>query len=148
MNVRGTYLVSRYFVPLVLKPGPLKTILNVSSMGAVAISPGASGYKTTKFAVCRLTEHIVGKYADQGLIAVSMHPGAIKTNMGDELPKSHIEWLTDTVELPAHWMTRFASERREWMQARFFNAQWGAKELEAKKDEIVEGNKLRFRMVM
>ncbi|KXJ88729.1 putative oxidoreductase [Microdochium bolleyi] len=148
VNIKGVYLFSRYFVPLVLKSSSLKTILNVSSMGAVAISEGGSGYQTTKFAVCRLTEHIAAEYADQGLIVVAAHPGAIKTDMGNRLPESHLQWLTDTVELPAHWMTWFARERREWMQARFVNAQWDVKDLEARKEEIVEENKLKFRLVI
>lgn len=148
VNIRGVYLFSRYFVPLVLRSSSLKTILNLSSMGAVAISEGASGYQTTKFAVCRLTEHVAAEYADQGLICVSVHPGGIKTDMGNLMPASHLELLQDTVELPAHWMTWFARERREWLQARFLNAQWDVKELESRKDEIVEGNKLKFRLVL
>ncbi|KAH7018042.1 putative oxidoreductase [Microdochium trichocladiopsis] len=147
VNVRGIYLFTRAFLPLVLKSASLKTILNVTSFGAVVISEGASGYQTTKFAVCRLTEHVAADYADQGLVCVAIHPGGIKTELGTRMPKPMHEWLVDEVELPAHWMTWFARERREWLQARFVAVNWDVKELESKKDEIVNGNKLKFRMV-
>lgn len=42
-NLKGVYLCSRAFLPLLLK-GELKTVLNTSSIGANIISPGASGY--------------------------------------------------------------------------------------------------------
>ena len=43
VNVRGVYLVTRAFLPLMLKDG-MKTILNMSSVGANLNTPGASAY--------------------------------------------------------------------------------------------------------
>jgi NADP-dependent 3-hydroxy acid dehydrogenase YdfG len=42
VNVKGVYLCSRAFLPLMLK-GDLKTIVNVSSIGANVVMAGASG---------------------------------------------------------------------------------------------------------
>lgn len=42
VNVKGVFLVTRAFLPLMLKDG-MKTILNVSSIGANFVMPGASG---------------------------------------------------------------------------------------------------------
>jgi NAD(P)-dependent dehydrogenase (short-subunit alcohol dehydrogenase family) len=42
VNVKGVYLCSRAFLPLMLKRG-LKTIVNVSSIGANVVMAGASG---------------------------------------------------------------------------------------------------------
>lgn len=42
INVKGVYLCARALIPLMLKGG-LKTILNVSSIGANLLTPGASG---------------------------------------------------------------------------------------------------------
>ncbi|KAH7041520.1 uncharacterized protein B0I36DRAFT_234433 [Microdochium trichocladiopsis] len=148
VNIKGTYLFTRYFIPLVLKSSSLKTVLNITSIGAVNIGAGASGYQTTKFAVCRLTEHIAADYADQGLICVAAHPGSYLTEMGKRLPAYLHDKLTDDVALSGQWMAWFARERREWLQARFVAATWDVTELEARKDEIVKGNKLKFRMVV
>ena len=43
INVKGIWLVTRAFLPLMLKDGK-KTILNTSSIGAHGLRPGASGY--------------------------------------------------------------------------------------------------------
>ena len=43
INMRGSYLVTRAFLPLMLKGGH-KTIVNLSSVGAHMRRPGASGY--------------------------------------------------------------------------------------------------------
>lgn len=50
INIKGTYLCSKYFIPLLLK-GQLKTNILTSSYGAVVHWQGASGYQTTKLAV-------------------------------------------------------------------------------------------------
>ena len=43
INMKGVFLVTRAFLPLLLKGG-MKTILNTSSIGAHTITPGGSGY--------------------------------------------------------------------------------------------------------
>ena len=43
INVKGVYLMSRAFLPLVLESN-LKTILNVASIGAHTVTPGGSRY--------------------------------------------------------------------------------------------------------
>jgi NAD(P)-dependent dehydrogenase (short-subunit alcohol dehydrogenase family) len=50
INIKGTYLCSRYFIPLLLK-GNLKTNILTSSFGAIMVAPTASAYQATKFAV-------------------------------------------------------------------------------------------------
>jgi len=148
VNIKGLYLCTKFFLPLVLKSGSLKTILNVTSFGAINIGAGASGYQTSKFAVCRFTEHTAADYADEGLICVAVHPGSYLTDMGKKLPESWHGWLTQDVALAGQWMAWFARSRREWLQARFVSATWDVEELEARKDEIVNGDKLKFRMVL
>ena len=43
------------------------------------------------------------------------------------------------------WLTK---ERREYLSGRFLSVHWDVDELESKKDEILEGDKLKFRMVV
>lgn len=85
VNIRGVYWMTRGFLPLMLKAG-LKTIINVASTGANSLRPGASGYQTSKFALLRLTEFAMTEYAEQGLLAYSVHPGAVNTDMAKKLP--------------------------------------------------------------
>ena len=86
VNMRGPYLVTRAFLPLMLKGGD-KTIVNLSSVGAHKKRPGASAYQTTKFAIARLTEFIEAEYGDDGVIAFCVHPGGILTALAQNMPK-------------------------------------------------------------
>lgn len=41
-----------------------------------------------------------------------------------------------------------AKEPRPWLSGRFISSQWDVAELEAQKEDIVQGDKLKFRMVV
>ena len=86
VNMRGTYLVTRALLPLMLKGGD-KTIVNLSSVGALRPRPGMSGYQTTKVAVCRFTEYIEAEYGNQGVLALAVHPGGVMTELAANMPK-------------------------------------------------------------
>lgn len=76
VNTYGAFLIARASIPLLLKQkGGLKTVLNVSSIGAHVIMPGASAYQTGKMALIRFSEFINAEYADQGLLSFAVHPG-------------------------------------------------------------------------
>lgn len=64
VNVKGTYLMTRAFLPLVLKSRQ-KTILSVSSAGAWFTLRGGSAYEGTKTAQIRFNQHILCEYGDQ-----------------------------------------------------------------------------------
>lgn len=64
VNVRGTYLMNRAFIPLLLK-GSEKTTITVSSVGAWVTKAGASAYQGSKTAQVRLANHLMAEYGDQ-----------------------------------------------------------------------------------
>lgn len=80
VNLRGPYLVSRAFVPFLLKGGD-KTIITLSSVGAHKVFKGLSDYQPSKLAVIRLMEFLSVEYGDQGLVSYCIHPGNIPTDM-------------------------------------------------------------------
>jgi hypothetical protein len=55
--------------------------------------------------------------------------------------------LMDTAELSADSLCWMTSERREWFAGRYLSCNWDMEEFMAKKDEIVKGDMLKFRMV-
>jgi NAD(P)-dependent dehydrogenase (short-subunit alcohol dehydrogenase family) len=147
VNIKGTYLAAHFFVPLLLK-SQTKTIINISSGGAHVMFPGASAYQTTKFALCRLTEFMDKEYYQQGLIAISLHPGAVKTELAMNMPPERQVVLTDTPELAADTLVWLARERRDWLAGRFASASWDIEELEQKKQDILQRNLFKFRVVI
>jgi NAD(P)-dependent dehydrogenase (short-subunit alcohol dehydrogenase family) len=63
-NVRGMYFVAKAFLPLLLKGGD-KTIVSISSTGALHYHIGGSSYQVSKLALLRLTEYLMADYGDQ-----------------------------------------------------------------------------------
>jgi NAD(P)-dependent dehydrogenase (short-subunit alcohol dehydrogenase family) len=148
VNVRGVYLVSRAFIPLLLaNDSGLKTIVNVSSAGAHRTRPGASGYQNSKFAVLRFTEFLNAEYGEKGLLPIVIHPGGVMTELAKAMPKDMHGVLTNTPELCGDFVPWLTEQRREWLAGRYVSVNWDVEELESKKKEIVDGDKLKMRMV-
>lgn len=73
VNVKGVYLVVRALLPLLLQ-GTEKTIVNLTSVGSLALTPGTSASQLSKLAVMRLSECLMLDYAHDGLLAYSVDP--------------------------------------------------------------------------
>ena len=53
----------------------------------VVDGPGAhAAYCTSKLAQARLVEHVANSYADQGLLAIAVHPGGVWTASSRHAP--------------------------------------------------------------
>ncbi|KAK8061768.1 polyketide synthase [Apiospora phragmitis] len=107
ININGLYRTSRSFLPLVLRSAT-RTVLNISSIGAHMVTPGASAYQTTKFAVCRLSEFMANDHREEGLVAI-----AVRTELGLGMPEYMHEVLVDTPKLAADTLVWLRSARRE-----------------------------------
>ncbi|KAF9368461.1 hypothetical protein CPC16_005325 [Podila verticillata] len=147
VNVKGLYLVTRAFLPLLLQ-GSQKTIINVSSVGALHTSRGASAYQTNKFAVLRFTEFLAVEYGDQGIVAIAIHPGGVLTELARNLPQDFHGILVDTPELAADSIAWLTQHQLQWLSGRYVSVNWDLPELMTKKEEIVEGDKLKMRIVI
>ncbi|KNG88842.1 putative oxidoreductase, short chain dehydrogenase/reductase family [Aspergillus nomiae NRRL 13137] len=147
VNVRGPYLLTRALLPMMLVEGE-KIIVNIGSVGAHCKFPGASSYQISKFALMRFTEFIMTDYGAQGIVAHTVHPGGVATDMSLRMPESYHIYLNDTPELAGNtvvWLTR---ERREWLAGRYISVNWDVEELLTRKDDIVGSDKLKMRMVL
>ncbi|RHZ57451.1 hypothetical protein CDV55_104986 [Aspergillus turcosus] len=146
VNVKGVYLVMQAFIPL-LRKGTQKTIVNVSSIGALRVRPGASAYQTGKFAVLRLTEFVMAEYAGEGMLAYAIHPGGVPTELAKGI-KALQGFLNETPELAGDAMSWLTQERREWLGGRYVSVTWDMEELLQKREEIVREDKLKMRLVV
>jgi NAD(P)-dependent dehydrogenase (short-subunit alcohol dehydrogenase family) len=88
------------------------------------------------------------EYGGRGVVAVGIHPGGVKTELGMQMPENMHPWLVDEPELFADGVVWLANERREWLAGRFINACWDFEELEKKKDDIVGRDLFKFRMTV
>ncbi|OAG00195.1 NAD-P-binding protein [Paraphaeosphaeria sporulosa] len=147
VNIKGVYLITRALLPLLLKSkDSLRTILNVSSIGANIIMPGASGYQAGKLALLRFGEFLNADYADQGILAFGIHPGGIATELAKGMPEAMHSMLTDTEELAGDSIVWLTAERREWIKGRYVSCNWDMKEFLAKRAAIEDGDLLKVRL--
>ncbi|KAN0091728.1 NAD(P)-binding protein [Hyaloscypha variabilis] len=146
VNLRGVYWVSKAVLPLMLKGGE-KTIVNVSSAGAHGVGTGASGYSGSKYALLRFTEFLMVEYAEQGLLAYSVHPCGAATELGLGMPERMYFVFTDTLEIASDTMVFLTAEKRDWLAGRYVSCPWDMPEFLSREKEIVDGDKLKMRMV-
>ncbi|EKG19808.1 Short-chain dehydrogenase/reductase SDR [Macrophomina phaseolina MS6] len=151
VNVRGLINMARAFLPVQLSArassGALCTMINVASSGALSARPGSASYRSSKLAVLRWTESLQLEYGDQGLLAFCVNPGAIKTKITEHTPKEVRDKLPDRPDVAGDTIGWLAAERREWLGGRYVSCTWDMEELMEQKDEIIEKDKLKIRMV-
>ncbi|KAL3481728.1 hypothetical protein BJX99DRAFT_253255 [Aspergillus californicus] len=148
VNVRGPYLVTRAFLPLMIGRGGDKTIVNVGSIAAHLISPGGSAYQTSKLALQRWTEFLQVDHGEDGILTYAIHPGGVPTDMGKRLPAETQVGLRETPRLCADTLVFLTERRRDWLAGRYISATWDVEELLSREEEIVKGDKLKVRMVV
>lgn len=103
VNIRGTYLVSRAFLPLLQKTDNAY-LVNIASVGGHLVTPTASAYQISKLAVIRLSQFLNTEYAAKGVTAFSIHPGNCATDMvgGSEGINPDLKHSTYPIKLPMH----------------------------------------------
>ncbi|KAI1394428.1 oxidoreductase-like protein [Hypoxylon trugodes] len=150
VNLKGVYLMSKYFIPLLLSaPEGLRTMININSVAAHNLRPMASAYGTSKSAVLKLTEFLMAEAGSRGLLAYSVHPGAILTELAEKgMPPETLPTLNDSVDLTGDTVAWLSSEKREWLAGRYLSCTWDMNELLERQSEIVEGDKLKVRLVV
>jgi NAD(P)-dependent dehydrogenase (short-subunit alcohol dehydrogenase family) len=147
-NYKGTYLVTRSFLPLVLASST-KVILNIVSAGAHRVAFGASAYQTSKLALCRFTEFTVNEYGKEGVIAIAVHPGGVDTELARGMPVEMQKMvLVDKAEMSGDALVWYGGERREWLSGRYVSSNWDVGELEGKKEKILKEDLLKVRMAV
>lgn len=168
INMKGTYLITRSFLPLLLdSEAGLKIIINVATNGAFVMARDISAYlvsivnigfitssmlmcvfalKTGKLAIIRFTELTAAEYGEKGILAITVHPCTVKSDLSSSLPEEYHQYLNDTPEVAGDTITWLSKERRDWLQGRYVDCCWDMGELEARKDEIVSEDKLKARL--
>lgn len=69
------------------------------------------------------------------------------SSLAFELSKTYLV-LKDSPELCGGFLVWLTKGARTWAGGRYLSATWDVDELEARKDEIVNGDKLKLRMVL
>ncbi|KAL2075197.1 hypothetical protein VTL71DRAFT_139 [Oculimacula yallundae] len=151
VSVKGTYVMLKYFLPLLEQTASQKSVtvdvVNISSIGAHIIVPGASAYQTSRLALLRLTEFVDVEYGAKGVNCVAVHPGGVVTDLSRNVKEIQAA-LIDSPELCGGFVVWLTKGAKTWLAGRYLAATWDVDELESKRDEIVKGDKLKVKMVI
>ncbi|MCF8567361.1 SDR family oxidoreductase [Alicyclobacillus tolerans] len=83
VDLRGTFLVSKYLIPLMLHQGA--SIINCSSVSGLAADFNRSGYNAAKGGVTNLTRTMAIDYARDGIRVNAIAPGTIDTPLIEKI---------------------------------------------------------------
>lgn len=151
VNVHGLINMARSFLPTQLSSrgsdNALCTMINVASSGALSVRAGSSSYRTSKLAVVRWTETMQLEYGERGFLTFCVNPGAIKTKITEGTPEPIRNKLPDRPDIAGDTLAWLAAERREWLGGRYISCPWDMEELMSRESEIVEGDKLKLKMM-
>jgi len=135
VNLFAPAKLMKYFIPNMLKKKHGR-IINLSGGGSTSSRPYFSAYAVAKTGLVRLTEIIADELSDSGIAVNCVSPGAMNTNMIDEIincdqsPKiekdsatmvSLKDHTTDNAIELINWLI---SEKSNGVTGRLISAQW------------------------
>lgn len=82
INLTGTFLVVREALPVLLR-NPQSAVINFSSTSAAFAHPYMAAYAASKGGIQSFTHALALEYGKQGLRAVCVAPGSVKTGITD-----------------------------------------------------------------
>lgn len=92
VNVDSVMRTSRRILPI-MREQKSGVILNTASVGGLFGMRGGLAYVATKHAVVGMTKHIGYTYAQEGIRAVAVAPGTVKTDIGKTVKDPDMETL-------------------------------------------------------
>lgn len=107
-NLRGPILLAKRALPLLLERDGARVVNMSSGLGAITEpqSGDMPAYRISKTGLNGLTRYLDGEYADEGLIANSVCPGYVQTDMTDgSAPRTPEKGAETPV-----WLARFRPE--------------------------------------
>ncbi|MDF1756472.1 MAG: SDR family NAD(P)-dependent oxidoreductase [Verrucomicrobiales bacterium] len=98
VNVRGTFLMTKYAVKAMKKNG-YGRILNFSSIAGKEGNAGMSPYSASKSAVIGLVKAAGKEYATTGITINAIAPAVIQTPMVEGIDPAQVEYMTSRIPM-------------------------------------------------
>lgn len=104
VNLKGPFLVTQAFLPLLMRAKDGGRIINVSSISGLIGQVGQANYAASKAGLIGFTKVVAREYAKKGILCNAICPGYVQTDLTDALPESVKEELRKSIPLgrPGH----------------------------------------------
>ena len=96
VNAKGVFLGTKIAIPEMRKAGG-GSVINISSVAGLVGGPRSTAYTASKGAVRLLTKATAIQYAKEGIRANSIHPGAIDTDMIQQVWQDDDQYQADSM---------------------------------------------------
>ncbi|KAI0141049.1 NAD(P)-binding protein [Hypoxylon sp. NC0597] len=138
VNVKGAAILAQCVAKYAAADA---VVLHLGTKEAVFPALGGwpmSGYAASKLASIKVMEYLGAE--NPGLRVITIHPGIVaETEGGQKIVKeTGMDWPSDDINLPAHFLVWAASQEAEFLKNKFVFAGWDVDELKARKKEIAE----------
>ncbi len=98
VNLKGTFLVTKYTLRAMQKTGKGRILL-VASIAGKEGNPGMVGYSATKAGVIGLVKGVAKEYATTGITVNGLAPAVIKTPMNSSTSPEQLAYMTAKIPM-------------------------------------------------
>ena len=99
INLRGTFLITKYTLKVMEKAGAGRILL-ISSIAGKEGNPGMVGYSSAKAGVIGLVKGVAKEYATTNITVNGLAPAVIKTRMNENTSSEQLAYMT--AKIPMH----------------------------------------------
>lgn len=98
INLRGSFLMSKYAIPLML-PNAYGRILLFASIAGKEGNPGMIGYSASKAGVIGIAKALGKEFAESGIVVNAVAPAVIKTPLLDGVAAEQMKYMVDRIPM-------------------------------------------------
>lgn len=98
VNLFGSFYITKYAIPPMLKQGYGRILLLASISGKEG-NPGMVGYSTSKAGVIGLVKAIGKEYATSGITVNGLAPAVIRTPMNEDTSPEQLHYMTERIPM-------------------------------------------------
>lgn len=98
VNLRGSFLITKHFIPL-MEINDYGRILLIASMAGKEGNPGMCPYSAAKAGVIGLTKSVGKEYAETGIRINALAPAVIRTGLVDGMDRGQVKYMEDKIPM-------------------------------------------------
>jgi len=114
VNLLGVYHCCRAVVPKMMER-KYGRIVNIASVAGKEGNPNASHYSASKAGVIALTKSLGKELAKTGVLANCITPAVIQTEILDNVPQSHIDYMRSRIPMDRFGRKEEAAAMAAWL---------------------------------